>query len=423
MNSYNIERRDGVWTLYRTGFVNQVFVYPPQLSQKLQLEDYGTGTGGNKTFYLPRPHKFWKLKEKMLSGSYRNVGYWDYRFQDDIYIGTTNSYAFESALYNSRFTDLYPLCYNDALEDAYSQAKGQKDAKINVALTVAEAPETIRMFTQALKAVGGLLIGFGKMKKDFAKFLRGDRSTPFSNNRRLRHQQRRFLEKRKNLSVRDWAQVPASLWLLKQYGITPLLSDIEGYRSYLQGKMVPPSGEDPSIFRVEGRKGRKQKGRFVLSADQAFCEGTKSDRALVSFSFKIRDADKAELTKLSTFSPFTVIYEKIPLSFVLDWVFNVGQYLELLEASLGAGLQFSHGFVTKSFSIQFTTTWSSVTNVTSGSFWQIGTTYYTGWSMWNLKDRVVLTDFPKPQLPSVSVSLGSHRLLSAAALLKTLFIK
>nr|UUW21337.1 MAG: maturation protein [Sanya fiers-like virus 28] len=305
----------------------------------------------------------------------------------------------------------------------YSQVKGEKEASLNVAVSLAEAPETIRMFTQALKAVGALMVGFSHMRRDFAKFLRGDRSTPFSNNRRLRWQQRRFLERRKSLTARDWIQVPASLWLLKQYGITPLLADIEGYRSYIQGKLIPPVTEDPTIFRAVGRKGRKQKMRYVISANEAFADGTKSDRALVSVSFKIRDADKAELTKLSTFSPLTVIYEKIPLSFVLDWVYNVGQWLELCEASLGAGLQFAHGFSTRGFSIRFVTTWSSVKMQSSGSFWQIGTTYYTGWSQWNFKERVVLTSFPKPLPPSVNVSLGSHRLLSAAALLKTLFIK
>lgn len=128
---------------------------------------------------------------------------------------------------------------------------------------------------------------------------------------------------------------------------------------------------------------------------------------------------KPELTQwqkiggYTSLNPVGWIYESIPYSFVLDYFWNFSRYLRSMETAMLHAARFQSGTVTYSL-LQQTT---PVTSRQTSPDGQVRIESTSGCHTYKGCDRLVLTSFPVPKLPSFDLQMGARRMVNVAALL------
>lgn len=133
------------------------------------------------------------------------------------------------------------------------------------------------------------------------------------------------------------------------------------------------------------------------------------------FVVDMRGMSENQLADFTTLDPRVLAWNLLPWSFVVDWVYGIGGYLEAQEHALRFNPLFLGGYMSELYANYRTEEISNV--VISSSF-----TVISGRAM--RRDvrfkRTVLTGWPLPQRPVLKMDLGSSKLLAAAALLGSL---
>lgn len=212
---------------------------------------------------------------------------------------------------------------------------------------------------------------------------------------------------------------PASLlaaggWLTYAYVVRPALSDIKALTDFTalltDDKIVKSSAKGKWDYKI-----------VDMGAQQRRVRRTGVVKVKFNLAYRVRDAVEFDAWRLGFRSPASLMYESIPFSFCLDWIYNMGQYYASLEAAYGHGLIFDWGWMTTTGASSNTSEWSADHAFESVAGLQ-GTVHplVSGSSYARRMDRVVLASFPRPRTPSLDLDLASSQLLSAAALLRTL---
>lgn len=200
-----------------------------------------------------------------------------------------------------------------------------KDGKVNMSVMAAEARKTAGML--------------GRFAKDMEHVLTGLRA----NGRPLSRGTLRQLGK-----LTDWKSSPGR-YLEWCYGVQPLLQDIDGsMRAIADAQNL----NRPLRLKVVGVVSEEDKvAPFLLTpgggwSEPVFtwaCRRTRLVKYSLTYdvpSFVLRD-----LSQLGLANPLETLYELTPYSFVLDWVFPVGDWISVLDA--GAYLDFKEGSLTR----------------------------------------------------------------------------
>jgi hypothetical protein len=122
-----------------------------------------------------------------------------------------------------------------------------------------------------------------------------------------------------------------------------------------------------------------------------------------------------DLARWSSLNPYSLFYELLPLSFVADWFYNVGGYLNNLETALWYNSRFRAGYVT------FLSAGGVQLFLKSSGPISGGATSHT--SVWQGKatftdiGRQKLLAWPLPEPPRLRAVLGASRLTAGASLL------
>jgi hypothetical protein len=201
----------------------------------------------------------------------------------------------------------------------------------------------------------------------------------------------------------------SSAWLEFQYGWRPLVDDIYGSLDEATNLI---------LNEIERVKARSQdtvtySSNVSVPTPVGVFNGRPVHKGLHVCEFGLRFKTKGHnLDRWISLNPITIAWELIPYSFIVDWFFNVGGYIRDLETSLLYGNSFVDGYCT-----QGTFTDSTY----KGSFGNAETIGVASSSLkYRYLNRVKLSSYPCPRLPSFKVDLGSQRLLNAAALLGVL---
>lgn len=212
----------------------------------------------------------------------------------------------------------------------------------------------------------------------------------------------------------------SSRWLEWQYGIKPSMNTIYEMTDDLIGEL-----NGNGCFGVKARASFKadalqtfSNGNFCDSAFVVKVQHQDSRRCELALRCSIGDAQMNALSQFSSLNPVSFVYENIPYSFVLDWLIDVGGYLRNIETACMTGLVFHSGY--RSDSRRQTAYCYGVTTNDPYGYRRIPN--IEGHVEKITMNRTVLSAMPRPELPSFNVSLGTERLLSAAALLRQ-FIK
>lgn len=269
------------------------------------------------------------------------------------------------------------VAWNKALAKFYDSIR---QSERNLLTTLGESPESIRMFRSFFAGIASVKTGVRKALR------RPDRAL-------------------------------SGAWLVNQYGIQPALADIYQWVDYCRGKAVHDLQPVRARASVRNSASYNQSNWPPVRAST-----TLNERVEMKARYRVSNPELFEISRITSLNPVALAWELTPLSFVADWFIDIGGYLQSLENSLGLGLTFVDGYVTDTSLLTAKGAWSgSRPKPTSGNAEYF---IYAPYSVVEKhKNRVRLASFPRPVLPRWDVHLGSSRLLSAAALLNTLFLR
>lgn len=199
----------------------------------------------------------------------------------------------------------------------------------NFAVTLGEARETARHLA---RTAGRLANGFLSFRKGDVvgayKHLAGRRSVPVDRERTHR------LLKRKG---RDGSLLDdvSSGWMEFSYAWRPLIGDIDSAARYIAEKRVKEAQDGYRVSRMHFR-GRTVSGLDHQGTGNASLTLMHSSTTVAKCRYTYEVIPKfwkqpSTMDELGFSDPATLVWELLPLSFVVDWFINVGQVLESLH--------------------------------------------------------------------------------------------
>lgn len=205
----------------------------------------------------------------------------------------------------------------------------------------------------------------------------------------------------------------SSEWLQLQYGVLPLISDINGLIDHYNGLF-----EDYQFdVKVSASKSLERVFNSFETKDNisAVCSREISGKVKVTYKVRLRssNATRRNLTKLGLTNLAATIYEQIPFSFVLDWALPLGDYLNDMDAF--DGLQVV--WCTKTTSLQENVIYTrQIGGLDNNNYnWTPAeTTFVT--QKFDIQ-RSVLTSVPKLRFPSVKSPVSTGHAINGIALL------
>lgn len=195
-----------------------------------------------------------------------------------------------------------------------------KDQKVNLPLIIAESRKTANMFASVASSVAKAII---QAKRNPASLLRYARA-PIDNRRGI-------------LDAITTAQ------LTTQYGIKPLLMDLDG-----SIRALAELSYKPTLITVSSKSSNTATSRNVTRPWDS--KTTRDCTYLATFSYKVwieAIVDPGFSQRAGQFgmvNPLEVAWELVPYSFVVDWLLPIGDTLQQLDATYGLG--FSRGYST-----------------------------------------------------------------------------
>lgn len=382
---------------------NQDTFYPMSYEMKSVSGGYTITSGTNSThrrryfaytgFSTPVGRKF----VDATSGTYGKAEYHFPQGEMNFYSRSTGSPSwtdhtrFSGALGGSYGTRLFSSfssgydsnIYNDALGKFYDRVKLTES---NLALTIGEARESGRML---------------KVGKSIAEVLT-------------------IARRAKNQFLRNPSKSLSQIWLSYKYGWQPLLTDVYNYLNWTYTSFN--EGIPVSAKRNVKRKIFDSLGSANSAQGMSVVTGLIQNQAEIKCWIGLADTDAYNLSRITSLSPLSIAWELVPLSFVADWFVDIGGYLALQEAALGAGVSFKRGYTTEvSYHNLVDTHYQDYPTSSGGQdYWTVGSRK----SMWiqALKRRDRLYSLPFPRTPVLKVNLGSSRIISSAALLRVILL-
>lgn len=204
---------------------------------------------------------------------------------------------------------------NECLTKALLKLKAQD---IHVGEFVAEGREAIHMVSSHVREIARSVLRFRRNPTQWMKVI----STETGNLPRFR-----------------WCEIP-SAWLELQYGWKPLLADIMGAANHMSHRWrfnVPYVSVDAYVKQEDeihsscslagGADGRY---RFKLTS-----------KVWTNLVFGLKNPTVAEISALGLINPAEIVWEVLPYSFVVDWLFPIGDWISTWTAA--AGYQFITG--------------------------------------------------------------------------------
>lgn len=236
---------------------------------------------------------------------------------------------------------------------------------------------------------------------------------------------RRQIEKY-STALRRFSNIPratktlAEEWLAFSYFWKPTLSDIYGAADESQNILFNGLKEF-KVHRTSYIDSVTSVPASVLTDSSWTAKRVVLGKSAVKICVVLKFPDEAVLlNRWTSLNPASIAWELLPFSFVYDWFVDVGSYLRNLET----GLLYTHsgwfktGYVSKYSKVNI------VETIDQQKFSPSLTTVKATGYRWETNfRRTILGAYPLPRFPSFKAELGWQRLLSAAALTRTVLMK
>ncbi len=352
----------------------------------------------------PVPYSFTKVEEWPADGSqseWYKTTYWNgTSWVPGVFFYRGYGPEPSQSWYRYRLVVPYEDSYNRCLSKLWDEVRV---SEVSLNTTVGEGRETLAM----LSSVRGSAL----------RVLRDLRSP------------RRLLKSLRKLG-REVADNPlqsvGSLWLGWSVGWKPLLSDLENLSNHVLNANV-----ESIVYEAMARSGWTFEDAINNGVSDYYWTGDRGHYETLQYSVRHHMAMKFCITDLNQYEVWragltvrpTLAWELTRLSFVVDYFYNIGQLLELLEAScLNNGIKFVSGYYTKTTKEErsFSLNWTTDRPVDPNGNITAHSANYRARKRVTTKSRSLLSAFPTPVLPVVKIPKASTPLLNIAALLSNL---
>lgn len=274
-----------------------------------------------------------------------------------------------------------------------------RDQKVNLGVAFGERRQTANLVASSINRIATAVrqVKRGRLSAA-AKTLTGSSSVPRKGARGL--------------------SVPQQ-WLELQYGWKPLLSDVHSSCEELRRHLVNGSPEYVAVRVGAGEELRQEisLGPYAEAWPKVNLKKSGSVRGSARVWYEVRNNFAHDLASTGITDPLVLAWELVPWSFVVDWFYPVGRFLE--SCGYHNGLRFVAG----SYSIRSRVNWhggiqAGTRRGTGYSQTQSGgsiTTNFNGFS------RGVWSSWPQPELPHWKDPLSLTHVANALSLLATAF--
>jgi hypothetical protein len=213
----------------------------------------------------------------------------------------------------------------------------------------------------------------------------------------------------------------ATHWLELQYGWKPLLQDAYGVANWLASHVA----DDRFHHRVTGRGVDGYTNVIPMNYPNPEQVGRVKIRARIGLEYRLDSQARAALAQTGIDNPALLAWELLPFSFVVDWFYPVGNYLEALNSF--AGFDFVSGWQSRRTTWEGTVTYGgkgvvffNASNARLEYNSHYGSYYFNSYAY----QRDVLSSLPGALPPSFKNPIGGDpatRLWTALALTRQLF--
>lgn len=197
---------------------------------------------------------------------------------------------------------------NDELEALSRLVTKIRGSDFNVAVFAAELPESVGTIVNSARAVLGSL--YSIQKGDVGGALRSLGLT-------LGHRRHTAIKKQadRRLKVGDLS----GAWLALQYGWLPLISDCYEAIKALEASLNSRQLTFRAFYKRKLTRNCSTSGYLSFPATL---------EARIGYKYTLYETPSAA-RNLGVYNPASVIWEKIPASFIVDWFIPVGKYLDV----------------------------------------------------------------------------------------------
>lgn len=224
---------------------------------------------------------------------------------------------------------------------------------------------------------------------------------------------RRFL---KLLGKASPAVVAAEYYLMWKFGIEPLITSLTEILHTLNNGMV----NSEQTIKATSNVTVSSSGVSAYSSGIPFgYEASTSVRTSFQAGLGIEDIEKVLMHQFGLLTPGSSFYAVLPLSFVLDWFINVGQYLNTVEyLASNTGVSLNNLFKSQKIVTLYRNTCKGAYRDDFGIDWVIDEQSFGHTRSFR---RSLLTHLPNPHLPSFKPRLNGGKVLSLVALITSIF--
>lgn len=302
---------------------------------------------------------------------------------------------------------------DDARRKAYEKFyTSLRDSELNLAVDIAEGKQSAKMMSNSIRDVVRIA---RQCRRDALKWAQQNlliqQMKPSKERRRVRDS-----IPAKYRGETDPSIIMGNRWLEWQYGWKPLLGTIFGACDFERRK-------PRQSFRIVGNSKRRSIQIVPTSTSYGFVvwnDAESSSYATLRCDYRVNSSVANNASRFTSMNPLAIAWELVPYSFVVDWFFNVGGYMQELETCMESGLTFVRGYEVYTLryinKVTFPSGAGTSTNPKAWNMYTSKTREYRA-----VKTRVRLTSTPFPFFPRLEAKLGAQRLLSGAALLRQLF--
>lgn len=201
-------------------------------------------------------------------------------------------------------------------------------------------------------------------------------------------------------------------WLELQFGWLPLMSDLKGTMEVIQEGFREKNYRFSAVRQITSELTGDDVMSPIVGNSFNHIVGSGVQITKVKIYSEVKRSELHSLTRLGLTDPLQVVWALTPLTFLLDWFFPIGSFLEGIGAT--KGLDFVSGTATTAVKFRGT----AFTQLNPSSIKN-----QTGWFETDIAvegmERKVLTSFPSPMLYYKSPFSTSHG-LNALALFRQL---
>lgn len=201
----------------------------------------------------------------------------------------------------------------------------------------------------------------------------------------------------------------ASFYLEGKFGWAPLISDLTALANGAIKKATDSAGF-PVMSVTRQRTNQPYIGPGTYISTNVHREGKCEMGCKMSVSYTVSNSFLAGLNSLGLVNPFATGWELLPLSFLVDWLVNVGGFLSGLTAPVG--LDFLHGYTTTWVKNDIYATSNYVAKQWNVPFGKLPSVNVRSYGF----RRVPFLSFPKPGL-WINLSLNPSQVTTLIALL------